>query len=471
MPKPSFGRMVAPQKGGDTCGLKLINGSRIAIVGGGPAGSFMGIFLRDMAERIGLEIEVDLYESRDFTEPAPAGCNMCGGIISESLLQALAMDGITLAASVVQRGIDSYNLHMDVGSLLIETPLKEKKIAAVHRSVGPRGNKEAKWGSFDAYLQGLAAHRGVHLVAKRVKDIAWQERRPLVVTEDGPGKVYDLLVAASGVNSATLKLLEKLGIGYRSPGLKRAYICEYYLGRERVNAYLGNSMHVFLPNIPKLEFAAIIPKGDYATVCLLGRKVDKALVRAFLNDPLVVRCMPPDWSQDEVACRCFPSMNVKGVPLPFSDRVVLVGDCGVTRLYKDGIGAAYRTAKAAATTAVLHGISAADFRRHYRPACRAMAIDNVIGKFVFAVTRLIQKTRFARRAILRMASAEQKDTSRPGRMSTVLWDTFTGSAPYREILLRICHPAHIVRLLGNLMASLLTFGKSRVPWSGEARPR
>jgi len=33
-------------------------------------------------------------------------------------------------------------------------------------------------------------------------------------------------------------------------------------------------MHVFLLDIPRLEFAAIIPKGDYATVCLLGEDIE-----------------------------------------------------------------------------------------------------------------------------------------------------------------------------------------------------
>src|SRR5512141_3277370 len=87
--------------------LFLDNGSRIAVIGGGPAGSFFSYFLFEMAERIGMELAVDIYEPRDFTKTAPQGCNMCGGIISESLVQLLATEGITLPSTVVQRGIDS----------------------------------------------------------------------------------------------------------------------------------------------------------------------------------------------------------------------------------------------------------------------------------------------------------------------------------------------------------------------------
>ena len=59
-------------------------------MGGGPAGSFFSYFCLGMAERVGLNIELDLYEPRDFSRPAPHGCNMCGGVISESLVLALA---------------------------------------------------------------------------------------------------------------------------------------------------------------------------------------------------------------------------------------------------------------------------------------------------------------------------------------------------------------------------------------------
>ena len=103
--------------------LNLDDGSRVGIIGGGPAGSYFAYFLLNMADMMGMDLLVDIYEPQDFTKPGPGGCNHCGGIISESLVQMLATEGINLPGSVVQRGISSYVLHMDVGSVLIDTPL------------------------------------------------------------------------------------------------------------------------------------------------------------------------------------------------------------------------------------------------------------------------------------------------------------------------------------------------------------
>jgi hypothetical protein len=47
-------------------------------------------------------------------------------------------------------------------------------------------------------------------------------------------------------------------------------------------------------------------------------------------------------------------------------------------------------------------------------------------------------------------------------MSTVIWDLFTGSAPYREVLLRTMHPMFWSRLAWN-MAAGHGRGRSGVP--------
>jgi flavin-dependent dehydrogenase len=449
---------LAPRTDRSDAAAELTDGSRVAVIGGGPSGSFFTYFLFRMAEVVGLDLAVDIFEPRHFTHCGPAGCNHCGGIISESLVQLLATEGINLPPTVVQRGIDSYVLHMDVGSVRIETPGHEKRIAAVFRGNGPRDVEHVGWESFDRFLQGLAGDRGARIVRRAVTGFEWNDGRPLLKHADGSGETYDLVAVAVGVNSNFLRLLEADSVGYRPPKTGATFICEFQLGRENIQQYLGTSMHVFQLGLPRLEFAALIPKGDVVTLCLLGQGIDVELVQRFLDAPEVRRCFPPEMGRPDHVCNCAPMINVRGAARPYADRFVVIGDSGVTRLYKDGIGAAYRTAKAAAVTAVFQGISAKDFENHFWPICRRIERDNAIGKFIFAFNDQLRKKRFSRRAILRMVSREQGNEGTTRHMSGVLWDLFTGSAPYREVFLNSLHPGFLGGLLWNAARSLTPRG-------------
>jgi len=439
--------------------LLLDDGSRIGVIGGGPAGSFFAYFLFKMAESLGLNVSIDIYEPRYFNHIGPAGCNHCGGIISESLVQLLATEGINLPASVVQRGIDSYVLHMDVGDVRIQPPVFEKRIAAVFRGNGPRESVTTDIHSFDRHLLDLTSSIGANIVRKMVSRIDWRDGKPQLSTPDGYTAVYDLVAVTTGINSQALKIFSETSTEYKSPLTHRTFISEFHLGRDLVEDCFGTAMHVFLLDLPRLEFAAIIPKGEYATLCILGNNVDEVLVEEILKSPEVRRCFPGSVIPVP-ACHCFPLVNVGTADRPYADRMVWIGDCCTARLYKDGIGSAYRMAKVAATTAVFHGISSAAFERYYRPACNKLNFDNMIAKFIFALTSLIQKVRFLRRGVLRMTINEQ---SREGRrdMSSALWDVFTGSEPYKEVLLRSFYPSFPIMLLWNLIAGNLPFTRQR----------
>jgi flavin-dependent dehydrogenase len=438
----------SPLPGDAGSDLALQDGSRIAVIGGGPAGSFFSFFALKMAEAVDLDIDIDIYEPRSFAHCGPAGCNHCGGIVSESLVQILAAEGINIPPEVVQRGIESYVVHMDVGSVDIESPAREQRIAALYRGNGPRTAEDMPWDSFDGFLQGLAVERGARVVRKLVTDVDWTDGRPRLTRADGTSATYDLVTVATGVNSNFLRLLVPPPVEIPTPRTTRTYICEFRSTADEVRRILGNSMHVFLLSIPRLEFAAIIPKGEFVTMVMLGDDIDQELIHEFLSAPEVRRCFPTNATP--IVCACSPLINMGGMKRPYADRLLLIGDSGVTRLYKDGIGAAFRTAKAAASTAVFQGISAKAFRKHYWPACRAIANDNAIGKVIFGFTTVFKLSRISRRAIFRMTSREQRrDGAR--HLSTVLWNMFTGSAPYREIFFRTLHPGFIAGLLWNLV--------------------
>lgn len=175
----------------------------------------------------------------------------------------------------------------------------------------------------------------------------------------------------------------------------------------------------------------------------------------FLESPSVLSCMPPGWSGKEFACHCSPRINITGAVHPYADRMVFLGDSGISRLYKDGIGAAYNAAKFAAQAAIFHGIGEPDLRRYYAPPTRLMERDNLIGKVIFRAGALIKPRAIAIKTMLRLVEKEQKETGKPKRMSMILWDMFTGSSPYRDILWTAVHPAFIGRWIWNLGLTLV----------------
>lgn len=424
----------------------LLDGSRVGVVGAGPAGSLFACFLARLAEQAGRTIQIEIHEPRDFATPGAVGCNMCGGIVSESLVQNLAAEGISLSADVVQRGIDSYVMHTEAGRVRIATPRHEMRIAAVHRGSGPRDLQGRRWRSLDGFLLDLAVERGVRRTTRKASGFDRVDGRPVVRFADGASETYDFLAIATGINAGALKLLGDSASGYRPPRAARTLIREYYLGDEGIARHLGSSMHVFLLNIPRLEFAAIIPKGDYATVCLLGEAIDKPLIDAFMRAPEVRSCFPADWDSELRSCQCSPWISTRGAPRPFGDRTVFLGDCGVSRLYKDGIGAAYRAAKSAAAAAIFHGVGKAELDRVYGAYCRRVESDNRYGRLTFGVTRLIQRVPAAHGVLNRTAAAEQLPGAGVPRLGMVLWDMFTGSQDYRTVFLRTLHPVFLLGL-------------------------
>ena len=432
----------------------LQDGSRVAVIGAGPAGSMFSYFLLNMAEAMALDVDVDMFEPRHFCHRGPAGCNHCGDVVSESLVQRLAAEGIMLPDGVVQRGIESYTLHMDVGDVEISTPSMEKRIAAIYRGNGPRDSEPLDTYSFDGYLLELAQQKGASLIHRMVTDVHREGEQMCVLCADQHSGNYDLVVVATGVNSRLMETLENQTQEIRRPGRTKTFICEFHLGRKVIRETFGPSMHVFLLDIPRLVFAALIPKGEYVTLCLLGDEIDDELMERFFESPEVRNCFPGGVIPEHV-CHCYPRINIKAARPAYGDRLVVIGDGGTTRLFKDGIGAAYRTAKAAAKTAVFHGVSAENFMNHYAPLCRAINNDNQVGKIIFGFGGLVQKARFARRGVLRMTSNEQNRSDDPRRMSGVLWDLFSGSAPYTDVFLRTLHPAYLGSLLWNSLVANL----------------
>jgi flavin-dependent dehydrogenase len=413
----------------------LKDNSKIAVIGGGPSGALFSIFALKMAKMIDKKIDITIFEPKDFTKDGPSGCNRCGGVISELLVQTFAIEGINLSPNIVQRGIDSYFLHTEKGDVYIKSPASEKRIATVYRGGGPKGIKEKEWESFDNFLLQYAQEEGASHVQMEIDGIKYGDK-PVLSSGGKDIMEADLVVGAFGVNSSTWKLFEGLNIGYKKPATDSAFITELELGKEAVSKNFGSSIHFFLLHEPKnIKFAGLIPKGEYVTLCILGSNIDLQTIKKLLDSQVAKKLLPENLMSEKF-CRCFPKLSLKSAKGAFADRIAIIGDAGSTRLFKDGIGASYIMGKAAAKTAVFHGVSSVHFAQHYLPVYKRIHIDNIFGKCIYRITNTYKNNRLLSESMIKVVEKEQKRSEDSRVLSSILWDTFTGNEAYKNIFTR-----------------------------------
>jgi hypothetical protein len=164
-----------------------------------------------------------------------------------------------------------------------------------------------------------------------------------------------------------------------------------------------------------------------------------------------------DSLKEKISCQCMPKINIKGAVKPYGNGIVVLGDSGISKLYKNGIGAAYLNAKAAAKTAVFKGISEDDFYNYFYKDVRNIEFDNKIGKFIFVAASILQKIDFMKRGVLQAVENEHKRGEY--FINSVFWDIFTGSSSYASIMNRMIKP----KFWGSVMFESLKmiFSKKR----------
>jgi flavin-dependent dehydrogenase len=210
-------------------------------------------------------------------------------------------------------------------------------------------------------------------------------------------------------------------------------------------------VHVFFEQPRGLIFGAMIPKGEFVNVSLLGNHLGKDSLKQFLAVPEVAAIVGDGPAG---LCGCRPHVAVAPARGYYADRFVAVGDACVTRLYKDGIGSAFVTAQAAAETALGHGISRADFAAHYAPVCRAIVNDNRFGRAVFRMVERSKTNALFMRVLgraLRMEAGQDPGARVLGR---ILWALFTGDSSYGEIFKMMFKPQSIVRFARAMLREI-----------------
>lgn len=426
--------------------LFLNDNSTIAVIGGGPAGSFFAHFALRRAKEQNKKVFVTIITGKDFIQKGPVGCNMCAGVLSETLIQKMAREEIILPETRVQQKIDGYYFQTQELGIPLHHPKPGHKpeIITVFRGNGPRFSEKTTNISFDDFLLKHVASQGAKILPAVVEEIELpaqpQDLINIVYQESGIRKKmsFDLVVGAFGLNTALTKRIVGKEFGYQEPKSVRTCNAELFLGKDFIQEQFHNTIYTFALGIKPIKFAAFIPKGEYITVSLVGKgDITKAHLTEFMKHPKVRELLPKGWSLPKDICICFPKIPVSHATHPYTNRLVIIGDAGISRSYKNGIESAFDTAKLAAHTIYKHGISQEDFRKgYYKPALKLIAHDNYFGNLLFnihdAITSRSQLANVQINHLMKRPHAWESV-----QINSILWNMVTGNATYKEIFFKV----------------------------------
>jgi flavin-dependent dehydrogenase len=459
--------------------LKLHDGSRIAIIGGGPAGSFFAHFALKLARQKGIDVEITVLDGKNFLRQGPPGCNMCAGVISETLLARLEQEAILLPEERVQHRIDAYYMQTADAGLLLEHPQgKRGAIRTVFRGSGPRFSTEVGDVSFDDFLLGHVKSRGVQVVEQVVTEILLpgDPRDSVLLLCGSPGsrveREADLVVCAFGLNTALLAKVEALGFGYRPPRFVRTVQAELDLGADHIRKHLGNRIYVFSLGLQDVRFAALTPKREHVTVSVIGfRDTTVSDLRAYLDQPAVRALLPAGDLLADGCCRCRPRIGLTPAKRPYTDRLVVVGDASCSRYFKNGIESAFVTAQLAAEAAFQAGVSAAALRKAYMgPVRRTLVRDNRYGRLLFKVHDVASRCSILTQSYHKVAASTRARDPVARLARRILWEMFTGNVPYRTIFCQGFDPRLQARLTGATLGLLAQSRRTHARDRAQARP-
>jgi flavin-dependent dehydrogenase len=421
---------------------QLVSGDRVCIIGGGPAGSFAALELLEAARQHDVRLNVTIFEPRRFSIPGPGGCNHCAGMLSHRVLDGLNRLNLEIPSEVLQAEISSYAVHLHGETRRVRDSNPQRTIPAVYRGAGPREHiSKRSVASFDEFLLQAALERGARRIPHRAVKVAW-DGGPVVYAA-GQKHPADLLVLASGVNSRSPLDAD---FGYRPP--RTAVMAQDEIPRPP--SWPADQIDAFFHQPPGLIFGALIPKGEYLNISLLGKGLPTDAVSEFVEarGQEAGLTSPP-----RSLCGCTPRVAVRPAQRYYGDRWVAVGDAAATRLYKDGIGSAITTSRAAMAAAVGKGISSGAFRRHYAPAFRAVARDNLFGRMMFRMWSMTLESERLSKAWLQTLDIEAELPEERRRMHRILWGMLTGDEQYESLFWQAVHPAMLLTTARSMWAA------------------
>ena len=429
---------------------------KIAIIGGGPAGSFCAIQILKLSKNC--QHEVTIYDSKPFSRFGPPGCNLGAGVIARSIIETFKRHKIAIPPNVIQNVIKGFSFYTEGGERHLKIP-DEKTFYSVFRGGGPRDVQHGESMSFDEAILEHAKSLGVDHAEVKFTDIDFPKTpgSPFAL-RDVNGKTYnaDVVVGAFGVNSVFGKRIETKGFGYRSPRSINVCQAEMPVDDNFIAKSYGSNIKVLSLKIPGVRFVALTPKKGYITVTVIANKTSKQTLDRVLMDKRLLKHFPDGFVPPDDFCNCQPNLPVSPAKNPYSDGFVMIGDAHVSRYYKNGIGSAFRTATFAAENISAGKVSKNDFRNHYYRKCvETYYRDNMYGKGMFLLNDFISKSRFL--SSVHLSLAEKGSVSSPeGRniMDEILINLFTGESPYREIIFKTPFPKLQYEILKEILTKI-----------------
>lgn len=492
-------------------GVPLPDHATVVVIGGGPAGSFFAMRLLRRAHAAGKTVRVVIIEKKTelaFYQPefhcAWEGCNYCAGGISPRLADILREEGLALPDEIVESRAQEVVVHGDWKSVRLVVP-RGREMLSVFRGTRPR-QRIGRYFNFDSFLLERAIEAGAEVISGEAVDAGYEEGRPVVryrATGDGgdaggsgdPERTIraDFLVFAGGVNRSPgmdlasdplLSRLQSLIPGFRPPRIRPALIAEMQAVSREPGALEAVDAEVHFCQYGskdlRIEMSSLIPKRDWVTVVLLGRSIDKArpsefldIVQRFVELPHIRRLLPPGIAL-RAGCSCHPSMAVGAARRPFGERIALIGDMAVSRLYKDGLFSAWTTSASLADCLVDRGLDRASLHERYAPVVRGFDRDNVYGRIIFAISRTVFSRPAMSRVLYQAVLSERRHTHQQRwRLAPVLWQIASGDETYRHIFGAMLNPAALWSIFtGGLLTTIRNKATERLfglDWAGVGR--
>ncbi|MBS1250231.1 MAG: hypothetical protein MAG431_01822 [Chloroflexi bacterium] len=440
----------------DPQSMQLQNNDCVAIVGGGPAGSFFARYLLRESKRLNLHLDVVIIEKRKVTKNSNGnyhilGCPSGAGGISPRLNKILQQQGYTVPEEIIQGHIDYIWVHGRWKNLRLRVP-DDMQMYSVFRGSLPAGRGTESWG-LDGFLLGEAVKEGARILNGEVQSIAYSENGMPTLTVRLPSRERrnfsaSFVVVATGINTrrgnGLLASIRQLNPAFVPGESRKAFIFELDVGEDYLKHNMDREIH-FIEYGSKhlaLEHAALLPKGKYLSVTLIGKSIDEAIfpqdsqriIRGFLKLSHINHILP-DVETISVACICFPRMASTPAKYPFGDRFAMVGDALGARLNKDGLFSAHVTASGLAQTIIHEGIDKQSLAKGYRKTIKWLKVDNRFGRIVFKVIRVAFGSPAISRVVYQSFATEFKirdEHSRP--VGSVLWKIASGTADYHQVL-------------------------------------